>query len=93
MNGKKCCFGGGATPLTAYAKKKLQLMEKHGKGKFRVSSAGCLGRCSEGPSMVIYPDEVWYRIESEQDIDDIINAHLLDGKLVSRLLMPPLNGK
>lgn len=59
----------------------------HGPGKFRVSKTGCLGRCSSGPGIVIYPEGVWYTYASTEDIDEIIHSHLVEGKTVSRLLM------
>ena len=56
-----------------------------GPGKTRVSQSACLGRCEEGPVMVIYPDEVWYTYIDEQDLDEIIEKHLKNGKKVERL--------
>lgn len=88
LNGKKCCAESPAEALCAYMKKRLQIMGQHGKGLFRVSSSGCLGRCAKGPSLVIYPDNVWYSFANERDIDEIIESHLLSGEVVSRLLMP-----
>ena len=35
--------------------------------------------------MVVYPEEVWYTFIDEQDIDDIIDQHLVAGKIVERL--------
>ncbi len=47
--------------------------------------AGCLGFCNAGPLMVVYPEGVWYRPQTAEDIDEIIDTHLKDGKLVDRL--------
>jgi (2Fe-2S) ferredoxin len=55
----------------------------------RVSTAGCLGRCRTGPVLVIYPDGVWYGYRSEADIDEIIETHLVQGGIVTRLLLNP----
>lgn len=60
----------------------------HGPGKIRVSKALCLGRCSEGPCIVIYPEAIWYTYATEADIDEIINTHLISGNTVERLLIP-----
>jgi (2Fe-2S) ferredoxin len=35
--------------------------------------------------MVVYPEEVWYTFIDEQDVDDIINQHLVAGQIVERL--------
>jgi len=85
--GKKCCANGGADECFEYIRH--QLIEKglHGPGKIRVSKSGCLGRCSKGPCIVVYPDAVWYNYASHEDIDEIINHHLIDGRQVEHLLI------
>jgi (2Fe-2S) ferredoxin len=55
----------------------------------RINSAGCLDRCELGPSMVIYPEGVWYRYDNTADIDEILQKHVVEGGRVERLLMPP----
>ena len=47
--------------------------------------AGCLDRCSEGPVIVVYPDEVWYTYIVKEDVDEIIEEHLINGRIVDRL--------
>jgi ferredoxin-NADP reductase/(2Fe-2S) ferredoxin len=51
----------------------------------RVNKAGCLDRCELGPVMVIYPEGTWYGINSTDDIDAILQNHLLNGEPVERL--------
>ena len=55
--------------------------------KVRINASGCLDKCEQGPTVVIYPEGVWYTIRKETDVEDIINEHLLKGKTVKRLLM------
>jgi (2Fe-2S) ferredoxin len=57
----------------------------NGKGKVRVNRAGCFDRCSEGPVLVVYPEAVWYTYVDQQDVDEIIESHLKNGKVVERL--------
>lgn len=87
ISGKKCCQDASANELCRYAKGRLQEMGVHGKDKFRVNTAGCLGRCSVGPNVLIYPDDIWYTYASTEDIDEIIDRHLLNGEVVERLLI------
>ena len=47
-------------------------------------------RCEEGPCLAIYPQGVWYRYASVEDIDEIIDQHVVGGKIVKRLLMDPV---
>lgn len=77
--GEQCCQASGGDKLFAYAKERIKALGLAGKGRIRVNKAGCLGRCEEGPIMVIYPEGAWYHIESKQDIDTIIERHLLEG--------------
>jgi (2Fe-2S) ferredoxin len=39
--------------------------------------------------MVVYPEGVWYRPTSPEDIDEIVDLHLKQGKLVERLAIVP----
>jgi (2Fe-2S) ferredoxin len=54
-------------------------------GKVRVNTAGCLNRCDQGPVAVVYPDAVWYNYIDKEDIDDIIEQHLVNDTVVERL--------
>jgi (2Fe-2S) ferredoxin len=56
-----------------------------GKGGFGVSESRCLGRCEHGPVVVVYPDDIWYQYIDEEDVDEIIESHLIGGKIVERL--------
>lgn len=55
----------------------------------RINASGCLDRCELGPTMVIYPEGVWYRCASREDIDEILQAHLIEGGRVARLMLQP----
>lgn len=85
--GKKCCAGAGAKDFFDYLKGKLLELDLYGPGKIRVSQSGCLGRCSAGPGIVIYPEGTWYTYSSFADIDLIIERHILFGLQVDKLLM------
>lgn len=83
--GKTCCNDHNATALKDYAKDRVGALRLNGKGKIRINHAGCLGRCDDGPVLVIYPDNVWYTFVDEEDVDEIISEHLVNGRVVSRL--------
>jgi (2Fe-2S) ferredoxin len=44
-----------------------------------------MDRCEEGPVMVVYPEEVWYTYVDQEDVDEIIEQHLVNGRVVDRL--------
>jgi (2Fe-2S) ferredoxin len=71
--------------MRAYAKDKVKALGKKVPGNVRINSAGCLDRCEEGPVMVIYPEAVWYTYVDKEDIDEIIDQHLVQGRVVERL--------
>ena len=56
-----------------------------GRSGVRINNAGCLDRCEEGPVMVIYPEGTWYTYVDREDIDEIIDRHLVKGEAVARL--------
>ena len=87
ISGKKCCQEADADSMMRFAKQRLQELQMHGKGAHRVSHAGCLGRCSVGPNIVIYPEGVWYTYSNKDDIEEIIQRHVLKDELVTRLLV------
>jgi (2Fe-2S) ferredoxin len=70
-----------------YAKQQVKLLDLNGPGKVRVNRAGCFDRCAEGPLLVVYPEAVWYTFIDQADIDEIIDSHLQNGKVVERLLV------
>ncbi len=70
-----------------YMKQELTKRDKHGEGQVRIGQAGCLGRCPSGPVMVIYPQGTWYSFVDQQDIDEIIESHLMNDQIVERLLV------
>jgi (2Fe-2S) ferredoxin len=86
-NGKQCCNDAGGSTMRDYAKRRLQELGLTGSGGVRVSAAGCLGRCSEGPSLVIYPQGVWYTYNNSDDIERILFEHVQNGRIVTDLLM------
>ena len=56
--------------------------------QIRANNAGCLDQCEHGTTVVVYPEQVWYGGVTVADIDELIDGHLLGGKVVERLLIP-----
>ena len=80
-----CCANHNAEGLRDYAKKRVKELKLSGPGKVRINQAGCLDRCEEGPCIVVYPEGTWYTYVDRQDIDEIIDEHLVNGREVERL--------
>ena len=84
--GETCCNNLGAQRLRDYAKDKVKALGiSNAQNRIRINSAGCMDRCDYGPVMVVYPEAVWYTYVDESDIDEIIESHLKNGKVVERL--------
>ena len=83
-----CCANHNAAQMQALAKDRVKQLGLNGAGKVRINKAGCLDRCDEGPCLVVYPEGVWYTFVDQHDIDEIVESHLRDGKVVERLRLP-----
>jgi (2Fe-2S) ferredoxin len=65
-------------PRPSCANCNAQAMQEH--AKKRVKQLG-------GPVVVVYPEGTWYTYVDETDIDEIVDSHLVNGKVVERLLI------
>lgn len=80
------CARKGAVKLRNYMKARGKEL---GLDRIRINQAGCLDRCELGPTMVIYPEGVWYKCETAEDIDEVITEHLQNDRRVERLMLQP----
>lgn len=87
-DGRACCHDAGAEPARAWAKARVKALGLAGAGKVRVNMAGCLDRCEEGPVLVVYPEGVWYTYVDQEDLEEIIQEHIVNGRIVARLQLP-----
>jgi (2Fe-2S) ferredoxin len=81
-----CCSEKGSEKLRNYMKARAKEL---GLDAVRINAAGCLDRCELGPTMVIYPEGVWYSYRSTADLDEILQTHLVEGRRVERLMLQP----
>ena len=81
---RECCADKGAEELRAYMKQRVSEL---GIKNVRVNASGCLDQCEKGPTMVIYPEGVWYRCPTREAIDRVIDEHLQGGKVVGEFMI------
>jgi (2Fe-2S) ferredoxin len=81
--GKACC--GETNGMELVQKFRDILGEKGLKGKVRAQKSGCLDACNSGPSLVIYPEGTYYGHVKPQDVERIINEHVIGGKVIEEL--------
>ncbi len=81
-----CCKEKGGERLRNYMKARAKELGLRG---VRINIAGCLDRCELGPTMVIYPEGVWYSVQTTEDVDEILKTHVMGGGRVARLMLRP----
>ena len=94
-SGKSCSARDSAEVLEAFEiqlKEKGLLFGREAKGKnprgsIVVTSCASVGFCSIGPAVMVYPDGVWYAQVRSSDVEEIIEEHLLKGRVVERLAL------
>lgn len=82
------CAQCGAPELRAWMKARVKELDLAGEGGVRVNIAGCLDRCELGPVLVVYPDATWYTYIDEDDLEEILQSHVIGGEPVERLMLP-----
>ena len=81
-----CCKEKGGEEVRARFKDALKERKLH--GSMRANAAGCLDACEYGVAVVVYPDGVWYGGVSVEDVEEIVESHLMNDVPVERLLIP-----
>src|SRR5437899_1771462 len=84
-----CCADRGSVRLQEFMKKEVDRLGL--KGIVRANKAGCLDHCEYGPSIVVYPERVWYWAGTEADEPEIMENHIVGGQIVERRRTPCLD--
>ena len=93
--GKSCLANDGAAVKAAFEsglKERGLLFGKAAKGKnpsgsVVLTDCGSVGFCAIGAAVLVYPDGVWYAQVRESDVREIIESHLVGGRVVERLAL------
>ena len=87
-NPKGSCAGKGSEALFD----RLKAMVKEGGlgDRIMVNRTNCLKHCSQGVTVAVYPDNVWYARVGLDDLPEILQSHLREGRPVARLFMPDI---
>ncbi len=83
------CGGTGCTSSgSAALREKLaaELKEKGLEEEIKIVQTGCFGLCALGPIMIVYPEGTFYSRVTPEDIPEIVEEHLLKGRIVERLV-------
>lgn len=98
----KSCLAVGADEVKQAFEARLQTDQiRYGKvtkgrnpeGSVVLTECGSVGFCSVGPAVLVYPEGVWYAQVSVEDVDEIVDDHLIGGNPVERLVLIESFGK
>jgi (2Fe-2S) ferredoxin len=84
------CGAKGSHSIRAALKEELK--RRGLKGKVRANASGCLDACAFGPTVVVYPEGVWYGGVRPEDVPEIVEQHLVGGRPVERLVLRRFGG-
>jgi NADP-reducing hydrogenase subunit HndC len=102
-SGKSCSAVGSAEVIAAFAQELLSRgimfgKEKKGRnprGSVVLTECSSVGFCAIGAAVMVYPDGIWYAQVRATDVREIVEEHLINGRVVERLalLKVPSEGK
>jgi len=81
-----CCDPAGSEALREKFKSELN---RRGLGPtVRANKAGCLDQCELGPTVVIYPQQIWYGHVQPEDVERILDETVIGGRILEDLVIP-----
>lgn len=80
-----CCSEKGSKELRQLFKKRLKELGLN--ASVRANAAGCLDACEYGITVLVYPDQTWYGGVTKNDVEEIIQKHIIEDKPVERLII------
>ena len=81
-----CCSAKDSVSIREALKARCKL--KGLAARVRINKSGCLDQCEHGPTIVVYPEAIWYGFVKTEDIEEIVQKHLIGGAPVERLVLP-----
>ena len=80
-----CCLDKGSRDITMELRNEMD--ERDLFGKVSLASTGCIGPCSVGPIVAVMPDDVWYKEVTKENVQEILDQHIVGGNPVETLVM------
>ena len=89
------CHGTGCTSSKSPAimEKFIEILKEKNVDNVRVVKTGCFGLCSKGPIVIIRPEDTFYSMVTVDDVEEIVNSHIINGEIVQRLLCKDVTGE
>ncbi len=88
------CHGTGCTSSKSIdiAEKFRKVIKEKNIENVRVIMTGCFGLCAKGPIVIIRPEDTFYAMVKADDVEEIVNTHIIEGNVVERLLCKDIDG-
>lgn len=88
------CHGTGCTSSKSpeIIERFRKIIEEKKIDNVRVIQTGCFGLCAKGPIVIIRPEDTFYAMVTPEDCEEIIQTHIIEGKVVERLLCKDIDG-
>ncbi|GIK21271.1 MAG: ferredoxin [Ignavibacteriota bacterium] len=80
-----CCAQKGSLEIRELFKSRLKELGLN--STVRANSCGCLDACEFGPSIVVYPEQIWYGGVKKEDVEEIIQSHIIKNTPVKKLII------
>lgn len=78
-----CCAEKGSPEIREHFKSRLKELGLN--ADVRANASGCLDACEFGVSIVVYPEQIWYGGVTNNDVEEIIQSHIINNTPVERL--------
>lgn len=80
-----CCAEKGSVEIREKFKSRIKALGLN--SSIRANTSGCLDACEFGVSVVVYPEQIWYGKVTMNDVEEIIQSHLINNIPVERLMI------
>jgi (2Fe-2S) ferredoxin len=80
-----CCLDKGGALVREMFKKRLKELGLN--RDVRANASGCLDACEFGVTVLVYPEQIWYGGVTVEDVEEIIQSHIINNKPVERLFI------
>lgn len=80
-----CCAEKGSVEIREKFKSRIKALGLN--SSIRANASGCLDACEFGVSVVVYPEQIWYGKVTMNDVEEIIQSHLINNIPVERLMI------
>jgi len=80
-----CCLSKNSPEILE--KFKAEVKAKGLSSTIRANKSGCLDACEHGPIVLVYPEQIWYGGVTPEDVDEIMEKHIIGNVPVERLMI------